>query len=94
MDVSCDNGIDVVTTVPALVSGAVHEGGTRANVIGADRPFARITRDFTKENKDVISGRKLELLGFNPPVSLMVVFGGIVHVSSSPGSSGVTQTSG
>ena len=66
MDVSFDDGIGVVTAVPAIFRGTVHEGGMTTDEIGADRPFLRIIRNFTEEEKDGIADRELELLGFNP----------------------------
>ena len=66
VDVSFSHEIDVVTAVLAIFNGSVHEGGVSANEVGADRPILRIDGNSLEEEKDAITGRKLEFLGFDP----------------------------
>ena len=77
VDVSFDNEIGVVTTVFAILSDTVHEGSMSTGEFSADWPIPRPRRRFAEEEKDGITGRELELLGFNPggPVVEFAVLG-------------------
>ena len=64
-DESFNNDI-LVAAVPAPFRRTFHECEMRADKIGANLPFPRITRNVAKEDEDGIAGTELVFLAFDP----------------------------